>query len=47
MFKLVPSVGIDNIFNKTDHRTDTPLQKVALYSPGKMLVVGLKVNFAK
>ena len=47
MFKLVPSVGIDNIFNKTDHRTDTPLQKVALYSPGRMLVVGLKVNFAK
>ena len=47
MFKLVPSIGIDNIFNKTDHRTDTPLQKVALYSPGRMLVVGLKVNFAK
>lgn len=47
MFKLVPSIGIDNIFDKTDHRIDTPSQKVALYSPGRMLVVGLKVNFAK
>lgn len=47
MFKLVPSIGIDNIFDKTDHRIDTPSQKVALYSTGRMLVVGLKVNFAK
>jgi outer membrane receptor for ferrienterochelin and colicins len=47
MFKLVPSIGNDNIFDKTDHRIDTPSQKVALYSPGRMLVVGLKVNFAK
>ena len=47
MFKLVPSIGIDNIFDKTDHRINTPSQKVALYSTGRMLVVGLKVNFAK
>ena len=47
MFKLVPSIGIDNIFDKTDHRIDNPSQKFALYSPGRMLVVGLKVNFAK
>lgn len=47
MYKLVPSIGIDNVFDKTDHRIDTPSQKVALYSPGRMLVVGLKVNFAK
>lgn len=47
MLKLIPSVGVDNIFDKKDHRIDNPLQKVALYSPGRMFVFGLKVNFAK
>ncbi len=47
MFKLMPSIGVDNIFNKTDHRVDTDTRRYALYSPGRMLVVGLKVNFAK
>lgn len=47
MFKLVPSIGVDNILNKKDHRIDTDTRRYALYSPGRMLVVGLKVNFAK
>lgn len=47
MLKLIPSVGVDNIFDKKDHRIDNPLQKIALYSPGRMFVFGLKVNFAK
>lgn len=44
---LVPSIGVDNIFDKTDHRVGTSLMRHALYSPGRMLVVGLKVNFNK
>ena len=47
MFKLVPSIGVDNILDKKDHRIDTDTRRYALYSPGRMLVVGLKVNFAK
>jgi outer membrane receptor for ferrienterochelin and colicins len=42
---LEPSVGIDNIFNKVDDRIDSSTRKYALYSPGRMLVVGLKVKF--
>ena len=42
---LEPSVGIDNLFDKTDHRIDSSARKYALYSPGRMLVVGLKLNF--
>ena len=42
---LEPSIGIDNIFNKVDRRIDSATRKYALYSPGRMLVVGLKVKF--
>lgn len=42
---LEPSVGIDNLFNKADRRIDSTNRKYALYSPGRMLVVGLKVKF--
>lgn len=42
---LQPSIGIDNIFDKVDRRIDSSARKYALYSPGRMLVVGLKVNF--
>ena len=47
MFRFMPSLGIDNIFDKKDHRIDTTTRRYALYSPGRMVVVGLKVNFAK
>ena len=40
-----PSIGIDNLFNKADRRIDSTNRKYALYSPGRMLVVGLKVKF--
>ena len=39
-----PSLGIDNIFNKTDNRIDSSLRRYALYSPGRMLVAGLKIK---
>ena len=39
-----PSIGIENIFNKVDRRIDSSNRKYALYSPGRMLVVGLKVR---
>ncbi len=44
-FTLMPSIGVDNILGKTDHRIDTSTRRYALYSPGRMLVVGLKINF--
>ena len=42
---LEPSIGVDNIFDKVDRRIDSSMRKYALYSPGRMLVVGLKVRF--
>ena len=42
-----PSIGIDNIFDKVDSRIDSSTRKYALYSPGRMIVVGLKVKFKK
>ncbi len=41
---LEPSIGIDNIFNKVDNRIDSSNRKYALYSPGRMVVVGLKLK---
>ncbi len=42
---LEPSIGVDNIFDKVDSRPDSSLRKYALYSPGRMLVAGLKIRF--
>ena len=42
---LEPSIGIDNIFDRVDRRIDSSKRKYALYSPGRMLVIGLKVRF--
>ena len=42
---IEPSIGIDNLFNRVDCRIDSTTRKYALYSPGRMLVVGLKVKF--
>ena len=42
---IEPSIGIDNLFNHVDRRIDSATRKYALYSPGTMLVVGLKVKF--
>ena len=44
-FYLEPSIGVDNLFDKVDDRIDSSIRKYALYSPGRMLVVGLKVKF--
>jgi len=41
---LEPSIGIDNLFDKVDRRIDSTNRKYALYSPGRMLVVGLKLK---
>ena len=43
--RIQPSIGIDNLFDKVDDRIDSSKRKYALYSPGRMLVVGLKVVF--
>lgn len=40
-----PSIGVDNVFDKTDDRIDSALRKYALYSPGRMLTVGLRLKF--
>ena len=42
---LEPAIGVDNIFDKVDRRIDSSTRKYALYSPGRMLVFGLKVRF--
>ena len=42
---IEPSIGIDNLFDKTDHRIDSSVRKYALYNPGRMVTVGLKVRF--
>ena len=44
---LEPSVGVDNIWDKVDRRIDSSTRKYALYTPGRMLVVGLKMRFKK
>ena len=41
---LEPGIGIDNIFDRVDRRTDSSVRKYALYSPGRMLLVSLKVK---
>ena len=40
-----PSIGIDNLFDKVDRRIDSSTRKYALYSPGRMLMLGLKIRF--
>lgn len=42
---LEPSLGVDNIFDHVDRRIDSSTRKYALYSPGRMLVMGLKLRF--
>ena len=41
---IEPSLGIDNIFNKIDNRIDSSKTTYALYSPGRMVVAGLKIK---
>lgn len=43
--RLEPSVGVDNIFDRVDDRPDSSLRKYALFSPGRMLVFGLRILF--
>ena len=42
---LEPSIGVENIFNNVDRRIDSSNRKYALFTPGIMLVAGLKVKF--
>lgn len=42
---LEPSLGVDNIFDRVDDRIDSNLRRYALYSPGRMLTVGLRLTF--
>lgn len=44
---LEPTIGVDNLFDRVDRRIDSSNRKYALYSPGRMLVVGLKLKFKK
>jgi outer membrane receptor for ferrienterochelin and colicins len=39
-----PGIGVDNIFDRVDRRIDSATRKYALYSPGRMLVVSLKLR---
>ena len=42
---LEPSLGVDNIFDRVDCRVDSSVRKYALYSPGRLVVLGLKLRF--
>ena len=42
-----PSIGIDNLFDRTDCRIDSSNRRYALYSPGRMITVGLKLRLKK
>ena len=42
-----PSLGIDNIFDKVDRRIDTSDRKYALYTPGRMFVIGGTIKLWK
>jgi outer membrane receptor for ferrienterochelin and colicins len=42
--QIEPSLGIDNLFDRVDQRIDSANRKYALYTPGRMLVAGLKVR---
>ena len=44
---LEPSIGIENIFDRVDRRIDSSNRKYALYTPGRMLTIGLKLRFKK
>ena len=44
---IEPSFGVENIFDKADRRIDSSKRKYALYSPGRMIVAGLKIKFKK
>lgn len=41
---IEPSIGVDNIFDKVDNRIDSVKRRYALFSPGRMLVVGLRLK---
>ena len=42
---IEPSIGIDNLFDRVDNRIDASNSRYALYTPGRRLVVGLKLTF--
>ena len=42
---IEPSIGIENLFDRLDRRIDSSNRRYALYTPGHMLVIGLKVRF--
>ncbi len=44
---IEPSIGVDNLFDRVDRRIDSANRKYALYTPGRMLVVGLKLRLKK
>lgn len=42
--EIQPSIGVDNIFNKRDMRIDGDLTRYANFSPGRMVVAGVKIR---
>ena len=42
---IEPSIGVENLFDRVDRRIDSSNRRYALYTPGRMLVVGVKVRF--
>jgi len=42
---IEPSIGVENLFDRVDRRIDSSNRKYALYTPGRMIVAGLKLKF--
>ena len=44
-FELIPSLGVDNVFNTRDRRIDSTLRRYANFSSGTTIVAGLKIRY--
>lgn len=43
-WSIQPSLGIDNIFNTKDRRIGSSIRRYANFSPGRMIVIGLRLE---
>lgn len=44
-FELIPSLGVDNVFNTRDRRVDSTLRRYANFSSGTTIVAGLRIKY--
>ena len=42
---IQPSIGIENIFNTKDRRIGSSIRRYANFSPGRLIVIGMRLKF--